>query len=177
MAEPNVDALKWLMKLAGAVPKLYEKLQQWRGQPSREDRERLLRYCRRLDERRVFSAPFNQEVDAACLASLEQVKSYTDEALSEVEHPAAQAAVGAILDEVRGFIDKWHGFRLHHRHWDMPPFGPRGSDGMKDFFQDLGELRGKMRIFVGILTALVPEARAPRLLDDGPHGGGRRRDL
>ncbi len=162
MPEPNFSAFSFAFKLIGAAPKLYAKVQTWRGSPSKEDRARLIAYCRRLDERRVFSAPFDDEVEDVCVASLNQVKEFTDEALADIEHPAARAAVGAILDEVRKFLDKWHGYRgprsfgLHPRHpWrDQDVRSP-------DFFQDLGELRGKMKLLVGMLTEMVPAAKAP----------------
>jgi hypothetical protein len=99
------------------------------------------------------------------LAGVYRNEPYTDEALSEVDHPLAQAAVGAILDELRAFIDKWHGHR--GRRWSPPHHWDRDEgERERDFFQDLRELRGRMRIFVGMLTELVPEAKAPRLLGD-----------
>jgi hypothetical protein len=167
MSEPHLTATaaQGIFKLLGVAPKVYAKLRQWRGGPSSEDSARLVRYCRRLDERRVFSAPYNSEVEEMCVASLEQVKSYTDEALSELDHPLAQAAVGAIFDELRGFIQKWHGHRAGRR-WPPHHWSRDHGEQERDFFQDLGELRGRMRIFVGMLTELVPDAKAPRLLGD-----------
>jgi hypothetical protein len=166
MTEPNFTAFKWVFKLIGSAPKLYERVNEWRGQPSKEDRERLVRYCRRLDERRVFSAPFNVEVEEICISSLRQVKDYTDEALAELEHPTARAAVGAILDETRKFLDTWHDYRGPRRWVPEHRWGAHEHEGdrQRDFFQDLGELRGKMKVLVGMLTELAPNATAPKLL-------------
>jgi hypothetical protein len=85
MTEPNFAAFKVVLKLLGAAPQLYEKVQQWRGRPTKEDQQRLVSYCRRIDERRVFSAPYNVEVEEVCVASLSQVKEFTDEALAGME--------------------------------------------------------------------------------------------
>lgn len=67
--DPHLSAIQTIFKLLGVAPKVYERVQQWKGEPTKEDRERLVRYCRRLDERRVFSAPFNSEVEESCVGS------------------------------------------------------------------------------------------------------------
>jgi hypothetical protein len=150
-----------LLRVAKA---LHEGVQDWRGRPTKTERERLVEYCRRLDERRVFSAPFYDEVEISCIGSLEQIKDFTDEALSKMKHPAARAALGAILDQVRRFLDTWRNPRQRrpfalHGHWH-----DRGDGQQRmEFFQDLGELRANMKLLVGIVAELAPGADAPKL--------------
>jgi len=158
-------SLSVILKLLGLIPKIGEQAQQWVGHASTEDQERLVQYCRLVDNRRVFSAPFNVEVVESCVASLVDVKRYTEEALSKLEHGTAQACLGGILDHTRTFIDKWHGYR-GQRHWGPFPGHGSGGPGEDDraFFQDLGELRGRMKILIGLLTELAPSATAPQLL-------------
>lgn len=161
MAIIKFVGLGTVFKALGAAPKLYEKYEEWQGKPTAKDRDLIVEYCRRLDERRVFSEAHQSEVVEACLASLDEVRAFTDEVLARARHPVAQAAMGAVLDEVRKFLDKWiprRSPRLNHRLREFP-----GREPSHEFFQDLGELRVKMRIYVGMLTDLVPKATAPRL--------------
>jgi hypothetical protein len=168
--EANLEGFKLALKVLGVAPRLYEHVKVWKGGPTKEDSERLVRYCRRLDERRVFSAPYHMELAQSCVGSISEVRQYTDEALADIKHPVARAAIGAILDEVRRFEDKWHGYQSS-ADWHPHRFGgrfERTSD--RDFFQDLGGLRDKMKVFVGMITELVPDATAPKLFgpDDEP---------
>lgn len=139
------------------------------GKPSSDDKRRLLEYVRLLDERRVFYADYNSEVAECCLASLSSFKDRTEEVLSKVEHPGARAALGAILDALRQFLDKWAGFHTPHGHWgwDFPrAAGDYASRrGLAGFFEDLGELRGVMKLLVVSLQVLHPKIEAPNLLE------------
>lgn len=165
MPETYLTAFIAILKAAAASPRWYEKLQVAKGKPSKADRDRLIAYCRRIDERRVFSAPFNVEVVECCVASLSQIKEFTDATLANLAHPAAQAVVGAMLDEVRHFLDRWGGYQTPRYPWDIaPPSYRREGEEFTAFFQDLGELRAKMRLFVGMLEELEPRAQATRLL-------------
>jgi hypothetical protein len=160
MPEPNLEAFKYFLKMLAVAPRVYEKLQEWKGKPSKEDREKLIGYCRRMDERRVFRADYRVEELMACLSSLSQVKEFTDEILAEVSHPGAQAFLGAILDAIRRFLDEWERQRDHGDRWGGIGHGFRRDE----FFQDLGELRGKVKIFISMLIELEPDAKASRLL-------------
>ena len=61
MPEPNLEAFKTILKILAVAPQLYDKLQEWKGKPSKGDREKLVQYCRRIDERRVFRAAYDEE--------------------------------------------------------------------------------------------------------------------
>jgi hypothetical protein len=168
MTDPLL-APKAILKLLGFAPKVAAKLAQWNGKLGAEDRKRLVAYCRRIDERRVFSTDYGSEVVECCVSSLSQVKEFTDATLAEVEHPAAQAVLGAILDSVRAFLDRWGAYHTPRFGWDRPrPPGLRDADEMPEFFADLGELRSKMGLYVGMLTVMEPKAKAPKLLDRDP---------
>jgi hypothetical protein len=52
----------------------------------------LVEFARRLDERRVFSAPFDSEIVESCLYSLESFKATTEDYLAKLDHPGARAA-------------------------------------------------------------------------------------
>jgi len=127
----------------------------------------LIAYVRRLDERRVLFHPYHMEVLESCVGSLDEVRHFTDEALAQIENPAARAALGAILDRSRAFVDRWRGSHGLRDPWDHGGFhrGP-GSQGesMAEFFQDLGELRGTMRDMLELLKLLEPKIEAPNLL-------------
>lgn len=45
-----------------------------------------------------------------------------------------------------------------------PEFHRDEGEPLKEFFEDLGELRGKMKVLVGILSELEPRASCPNLL-------------
>lgn len=170
MAEVNYSAFKAVLAALKASKSLYEGFQQWKGRPTKADQEALVAYCRRLDERRVFSAPFNIEVEEVCVSSVNGVKDVTEDVLSKLKHPAAQAALGAILDELRRFLDRWYGYRGPERfplHRRGDPGFHRDDDGLQqqmEFFKDLGELRGRMKVFVGMIIELAPKAVAPTLI-------------
>jgi hypothetical protein len=151
------------------------------GKPSKEDKQRLERYVRRLDERRVFYVDYNVEVVEACIGSLSSIKDHTEEVLAEVEHPGARAAIGAILDAIRMFLDKWSNFHTprHHWDWDFERPGRRRTGGdLAHFFEDLGELRGVVRLMVVALRELHSNVDAPNLLSrSNANGTGGDLDL
>ena len=163
----NISLMKQLLALARAVPEVHAKLKK---QPTSDERKLLKAYCKRLDERRVFSVPFNSEVEDCCIASLSQVSLFTEELLSKLEHPEASAAVGLILTGVKDFLDKWHGFRGPDRGFPRHRF--RDFDGgiegeqQRQFFEDLGALRVHMNGCVEILAMLDPKLAVPSLAQD-----------
>jgi len=163
-----------ILKLAGAVPAVGDKVNRLRGKLSRADRDRLVTYVHRINERRVFFHPYNSEVIEACVGSLDQVKKFTDETLAVVENVAAKAALGGILDATRAFLDGWRGIRTPHGSpWARGPIdrwsGQEGGDGktMEEFFKDLGELRGAVKLMMALLEQIDPKLVASNLRD-GP---------
>jgi len=121
----TVKTMFGLLKLAPAVQ---SGLRRWKGRPTVAERALLAEWARRLDERRVFFADYDIEVVESCLASLEHVRTFTDETLAKVEHAGARAVLGAILDLVRQIGDKWHGFQTP-RFGDWPDRFPRRHPG------------------------------------------------
>lgn len=128
----------------------------------------LSRLVFRPVENSVVCVPFRDEIAESCPASLSQVKEFTDDTLARLSHPTAQAALGAILDVVRSFLDTWEGTRTPHEPFERRPdhlHSHREAD-FALFLQDFGALREKMRVLVGMLELLEPKATAPRLLED-----------
>lgn len=118
----------------------------------------------------MFYAPYNSEVVEACIGSLSSFKSITEDYLAKLEHPGAQAALGAILASTRRFLDKWHGFTTRDlgEHWE--PFSPRhhGRDRSAceaDFIQDLGQLRAGVRILVLFPVEIEPKVATPSIVE------------
>jgi hypothetical protein len=143
-----------------------------RGKLPRSDRALLAKYVRRLDERRVFYHPYDSEVVEACVASLDTVKEFTDETLASLEHQGAKAALGAILDSARAFVDRWKSARtpdFHHLVGDL--FDRRVGRShaaevlMQKFFEDLGELRGAVKLMVLMLHEIDSILSAPNLTE------------
>ena len=98
--------LSAIMKLASALPAVCDQVNRLRRKLTRADRDRLAKYVHRINERRVFHHPYNSEVIEACVGSLDQVKQFTDETLASLENEEAKAALGAILDATRTFVDR-----------------------------------------------------------------------
>ena len=173
--DPHV-LLAALLRLPGVVPVVGDKISRLQGKPVKADRERLAKYVGRLDERRVFFHPFSSEVVESCVGSLKGVKEFTDEALADVENPAAKAILGAILDATRKFLDKWSGFQTPGTRWgyddDRPfrdPTDRQRQRTLSGFFEDLGELRGVMKLMVAGLQELDPTLKAPNLMGPQPN--------
>jgi len=164
-APPGVStAVGLLLKI---FPTVRDEISKTRGKPTKAESQDLIAYVRRLDERRVLFFPYGLEVVESCVASLDEVRRFTDETLAKIENPTARAALGSILDRSRAFVDRWHGIHATRDWWDHGDFhgGPTAHrDGMADFFQDLGELRGAMREMVQLLKLLEPKVEAANLL-------------
>ena len=92
------------------------------------------------------------------------MKELTEETMAGLKHTAAEAILGAILDTLRSFLDKWYGHHTPPLGWDWRAEG-NGREKLPDFFKDLGELRSRMRTFIGMLTEFDPKATAPRLFE------------
>ena len=160
-----------IFKLPGIVPAIDDGITRLRGKLTKSDRTNLLKYVRRLDERRVFFRPYGVEVVEVCVASLDQVKQLTDEIRAAVEHDGARAALGAILDATRIFVDTWTGFRTpRDTPWEHGAFGPRSRPDnsgrgrtLETFFEDLGELRGVVKLMLALLQEIDPKLVAPNL--------------
>ena len=172
---PSMDAktlLSVILKIPGLVPAMDDGIARLRGKLTRSDREKLLKYVRRLDERRVFFHPYGIEVVEACVGSLDQVKEFTDEIRASIEHEGARAAIGAILDATRTFVERWKGFSTPRKppseHDAFRPRNPRGGSDhgrtLETFFEDLGELRGVVRLMLALLQEIDPKLMAPNLL-------------
>jgi hypothetical protein len=152
----SLDALTKLVKLFGTAPKHLKSVADWYGlKPSDGDRRVIREYCKHLNERRVFFAPYHREAAGACRYSLEEVRRLTYEASAKVEHPGATAFLHSILDHVRKFLDAWS--------------GPEPQDeALVRFCMDLGTLRTSVRAYVALLQTLEPKAKAPNLFRDEP---------
>lgn len=142
-------------------------LRRVRKKPTAAEAKLLIEFARRLDERRVFSAPFDAEIVESCLSSLDSFKAITEDYLAKIEHPGARAALGAMLTSLRRFIDKWHGFTTR-RIWDGPfPFdAPRFREERRtgaEFFQDLGSVRAEIRLLVELLVDIEPKVSVPSI--------------
>src|SRR5450759_751226 len=96
------------------VPTVRDEISKARGKPTKAESECLIAYVRRLDERRVLYHPYHLEVVESCVGSLDEVRRFTDETLAKIENPAARAALGAILDRSRAFVDRWRGVHGTH---------------------------------------------------------------
>jgi hypothetical protein len=163
--------LSVILKLPGLVPVIDDRIARMRGKLTKSDRTNLLRYVRRLDERRVFFHPYGVEVVEVCVGSLDQVKELTDEIRAAVEHEGARAALGAILDATRTFLDTWKGFRTpRDTPWEQDAFTSRSRPqetaperSLERFFEDLGELRGVVKLMLALLQEIDPKLAAPNL--------------
>ena len=144
-----------ILRLAGMVPAAGDQLNRLRGKLTRSDLATLAKYVKRVDERRVFFHPYDSEVIEACVGSLDQVKNFTEETLASVKHEGAKAALGGILDATRAFVDRWSD---HESRQDRT---------MEQFFADLGELRGAVKLMLALLQEIEPKLVTPNLSDEG----------
>lgn len=126
----------------------------WKRRPTLAERDLLLEHANRLDARRVFSAPFHAEVVEACVASLDEVRRFTDETVAKLKHPGARVMLEAIREDIRSFLDKWHRARTP-RHFDLD-FGRREGSDAAEFFKDLGTLRERVQTWRSILASIEP---------------------
>lgn len=139
-----------------------------RKKPTAIEAKLLVEFARRLDERRVFSAPYDVEVVEVCLASLSSFKAIVEDYLAKLDHPGTRAGLGAMLTSLRRFLDKWHGVTTR-QFWDGSPFpSPRHRDEKRtemEFFKDLGDLRADIRILLQFLVEIEPKVSAPSILE------------
>jgi hypothetical protein len=151
----SLSGFSALLKVLGMAPKAIKGIANWYGiKPSDEDRAILIEYCKHLNERRVFFAPYHAEVAGACRWSLDEVRKLTYDAASKLKHEAATAFLHAILDHLRAFLDRWGS-------------GPEPRDqDLVRFCMDLGSLRTAVRGYVALIGDLEPKAKAPNLFTD-----------
>jgi hypothetical protein len=167
-ASPGVSTVLGL--IVKAAPGILDALRKTYGKPTKAETHRLIAYARRLDERRVFYFPYDVECEVMCISSLDEVRRFTDETLAEMGNEGARAALGAILDHLRAYLDKWSAARMPRDHWDRRRFfrgmapGDHSDDGIDSFFQDLGELRSTMKQMLELLRLIEPKIKAPNLL-------------
>jgi hypothetical protein len=150
------------------APALRAKLAKYRGKPTAADQKTLVQFCRMINERRVFYAPFHMEVVEGCTGSLSHVKDETEKTLAAISHPGAEAVLGAFLDDLRRFLDKWSGKStprgLHFdtgRHPGGEPWRDREAD-LAEFFTDLGRLRERASLWFGALAQIDAKVIVPK---------------
>lgn len=141
--------------------------------PSAADKKKIIEYVRFLDQRGVFSKPYDVEVFESCLGSLSSFKDESERVLVSIQHPIAVSAIEQIIHDVRAFLDKWQiaaRWRAVGDFGRFPDFdGGAGrnrfghASSEAQFFSDLGELRGAVRGAVQVLGMVVPKAVAPTL--------------
>lgn len=124
--------------------------------PTSNDKAIINTLLDQLQQRRVFHAPFHDEVVNACVASVDEVRRLAYDVHSRLENEPAKAFVGALLDDARGFVDRWKASSIYPTvpGWDRC-FGPAVDDGdLREFYQSLGGLREKVGLYVDGLTSL-----------------------
>jgi hypothetical protein len=161
-------ALSILFRVMNVAPKLRARLAKYKGKPTDDDRKILVQFARVINERRVFHASFHMEVVEACLGSLGYVKDETEKVIASISHPAAEAVLGAFLDDLRAFLDKWHGkstprtLHLDGRPRSQDdPWRDREAD-LPAFFSDLGQLRERANVWFGALKQVEPKVAVPK---------------
>jgi hypothetical protein len=143
-----------------------------RGKPSSGERAALVEFSKFLDERRVFFADYQAEVIVACVYSLGQIKTQTEATLAKLEHPAARALIGAILDRVRLSLDRWHGFDPTGRYDTRllaRPHHETEAQQLATFFEDLGDLR---RCVLTLMETLQETVESTIVIDNLRRGAG-----
>ena len=83
--------------------------------------------------------------------SLRYVQTEISTAMSKISQPGIHELLGAMLDDVRGFTDKWSGLE-----------NPRGGvmeERHVTFFQDLGTLRERVRLWGEGFAMFEPKAK------------------
>jgi len=130
------------------------------------DAECVVRFARRLEERRVFTATMNSEVIECCMGSISSAADFAEEALSAVDDARARAVIGAIRDHLRDFRDRHYGARTPDR-WNRrhEPWWDAGDGDVMTFFTDLGGLRENVRSLLALLADIEPRIRPNTLID------------
>lgn len=156
----TATGLRIIFSLMNVSKHLQDAVRVWRVRPSLADREILVTYERRLSERRVFRATRSSEVFEACVGSLLDVRRFTDETLAQVTHPGARSVLGALLDDVRKFLDRWEGVHTPRDDERRHAF-QRGDDPHAEFFKDLGALRERVTMWRRWLAEIEPSVKMP----------------
>jgi hypothetical protein len=159
--------IRLMFKAMSVAPRLPKLLGRYESKPSAGDRKVLVAFAKLMDERRVWRHPFHMEVFEACVSSLSLVKDKAEEAITQIENPGAQAVLGALLDDLRAFIDRWHGCstpRSLRGGWEPPGGGgQRGGDSdLTAFFDDLGALRVRAQLWMSALKEIEPKIKVPK---------------
>lgn len=131
--------------------------------PSKADKEQIRALLVQLDERRVFHAPFHDEVVGACLYSLDEVRKSAYDALGKLSNEPAKAVVGAVLDETRVFVEKWKASSLYPVVRRSIQADEEDSE-LREFFQALGALRERVALCRQALDELLADSLYTRLL-------------
>jgi hypothetical protein len=155
-----------IIRLLKLIPPAYDKFQEFSGRPSRADGQLVKAFVRRLDERRVFYAPFHSECVEMVVGSLQRVVDDSLATHASLTHGLSQAAVGLVLDATRKFLDRWSRATTPPQRGRFPAWF---DEETARFFEDLGELRGQVRTAVELLREFSdPALQAPSLLGDEP---------
>jgi|CZKU01.1.fsa_nt_gi hypothetical protein len=110
------ESAKKIIEAVGIAREKASKFDRWyTHKPSEEDAKRIVAYCKHLNERRVFYFSYGDEQIESCLWSLDEVRKLTLDTMSNIEHPGAEAFLGAALDEIRAFQKAWTDFRTNRR--------------------------------------------------------------
>jgi hypothetical protein len=164
----TVSSIGLLFKTMDVAPKLVKLLGMYESAPSKADRKLLVSFAALVESRRVYHRSFELEVFEMCLGSLAHVKDEIEKTLTNITNPGAQAVLGALLDDHRKFIDKWHGHNTPHnllQGWTRPG-KPNDAQELAGFFDDLGELRARTQLWMGCLNEIEPTAKVPKFRRD-----------
>ena len=139
--------------------------------PLAEDKKLLKELRTQLEERRVFRAAFRDEIEVACLASLDEVRRASYDVLGKLENEPSKAIVGALLNDVRSFLDTWRGPRGRRVGYDSG-IGHGPDVALPEFFLELGALRLNVATYREMLEELEAETLFKRLFGKARAGGG-----
>jgi hypothetical protein len=156
------------IRLLKSVPSAYQKVKELCGGLSVVDQQLVKEFVGRLDERRVFHAPYHAERVELVVGSLRRVVEDSHQTLASLSHGPSKAAAGVILDQTRKFLDRWGDARTPTQRGKFPAWF---DEETSRFFEDLGELRGQIRFAVEFLQEFAdPQLRAPSVLTEGTDG-------
>jgi hypothetical protein len=167
MPDLTADALVVLLRLVGGPPDVYEILAPWKEPPGRSGRDALVRYVRWIDQRRLFGAPLAKETDEPWLGRFIEARLITDECLAELAHAGARAVLEAVGLSFQQFLARWSG----HEGRDVACPTLTVSADSEEHFKDLGDLRCRVRLSIGVLAEFEPTAVAPTLSRDSEADG------
>lgn len=161
----ELGAVSLVLRALGLRGKAADALAAWKMKPKKPDRDEVVKYCRLLEERRVFHVPMSIEVFEACIGSLRYVADRTGEYQAKLDDEVTAAVLGAVLDALRDFLDRWENHARRSDRMHLPRWAPEMDEDSAAFFQDLGELRGKVRLLLSLLRPLDKRLKGLRLLD------------